>query len=386
MTNIRLRKQELERIYGKVLWIVKEFLNSRKLRYNLILVTGGLAKGEISCIKEEKFFVISDIDIFIFTSLSAYFKCMLLRCIDSIKELEKVFLAKGVRFHVSLSILPLLPYRIGLFRLNTIYYYEMSRIVCNDIEKVCRPISKRRFLDINKYDVLELAISSFIDYLSVILNSKSEHKNLDIYILSKRILTLLYCIELYAGFNPRSFSETPAIAVTNIERLNRFIDKDENELKLLKILSDIKNVRSCLGVEEKWLVDKNILMQLYEKLLIKFLINFSLDLHANNVIDFISNIEKNYKISFKKLLPLILLYTCLYLFNRVFVARENTDKIKDELVTLTRYRMRLQDLLKLTALKYAIVLLNNKHLTSEGNKFARMGTNIVNAWYRYMIA
>jgi hypothetical protein len=386
MINIRLGKRELERIYGKVLWIVKEFLNSRKLRYNSILVVGSLAKGETSCIKEEKFFVISDIDLFIFTSFSAYFKCMLLRCIDSLKELEKVFLAKGIRFHVNLSVLPLLLYRIGLFRLNTIYYYEMVQIVCNDIERVCRPISKCRSLDINKYDILELAISSFIDYLSVIFNSKSEHKYLNIYVLSKRILTLLYCIELYAGFNPRSFSETPTIAVMNIERLNRFIDKDENELKFLEVLSDIKNVKSCLGVKEKRLVDKNILMQLYEKLLTRFLTNFSLDLHTNNVFDFISNIEKNYRISFRKLLSLILLYAGLYLFNRMFATRENADKIKDELVTLIRYRMRLQDLLKLIALKYAIALLNNKRLTSERNKFAKIGINIVSIWHRYMLA
>jgi hypothetical protein len=127
-------------------------------------------------------------------------------------------------------------------------------------------------------------------------------------------------------------------------------------------------------------------MQLYEKLLTRFLTNFSLDLHTNNVFDFISNIEKNYRISFRKLLSLILLYAGLYLFNRMFATRENADKIKDELVTLIRYRMRLQDLLKLIALKYAIALLNNKRLTSERNKFAKIGINIVSIWHRYMLA
>jgi len=377
-----LRKQELENIYKSLLWVIKEFFNSRKLHGVALFTIGSFVKRELSCIKEKEFISVSDLDLYAFTSLATYLKCVLLKCDEYIKSLEKVFLVKGIKLHINLPILPFWLYRIGLFKLNTIDQYEMAQIICSGVEKICDiyPVM-RKPLDVDKYDILNLVISSFADYLSVIISSRKEGA-IDIYILSKRILTLLYCIELYVGLKPQSLSQTPALASMSIEKLTRFIN--ESDLDLLKTLSRFKNTDRCLSTEELQLVNRNNLLQLYEKLLVRFLINFSSDLHIDNISNLASNISSKYRISPGGLFLLILLYTGLYVLNKLILAHEDADRVKEELVVIARYRMRLRDLLRLITLKYAIILLNNKHLIFEHEEFGKVGMELIDMWHKYM--
>lgn len=377
-----LRRRQLENIYRSTLWVIKEFFNRMKLHDIALFVIGSFAKRELSCIKEKEFLVVSDLDLYAFTSLATYFKCILLKCDEYVKNLEKVFLAKGIKLHINLPILPFWLYRIGLFRLNTIDQYEMARIICSEVRKICdiyRVMHKH--LDVDNYDILNLVISSFADYLSVIISSKMEDA-IGIYILSKRILTLLYCIELYVGLKPQSFSETPVLASMNIEKLARFID--ESDLGLLKTLSRFKNTDRCLSTEELQLVNRNNLLQLYVKLLVRFLINFSNDLHIDNISNLASNISSKYRISPVKIFLLILLYTGLYVLNKLVLAHEDADRVKEELVVIARYRMGLRDLLRLITLKYAIILLNNRCLIFEHEEFAKVGMELIDMWHKYM--
>ena len=368
------------------MWIIKKHCNRLKLNDAAFYVIGSVAKGEPSCIKVwndrgKRFLVISDLDLVVFTNLLTYFKCILLRCNRYIEELERFFLKKSIEFHISFSPLPLWVYRLGLFKPNSIDYYELAIITCFEDKRSCKILPKDRSLNIDKHDILNLAISSFIDFLSVTLKSGDKLNSKDVYILSKRILTLLYCIELYFGLKPQSFSETPLVATMNFEKLKNLVDK--SDLKLLNTLSEIKSCNSCQKIDETWLADKSKLVYLYKKLLRRFLTLFSSDLGTDNILKRISHIEENFLIPRRKLPFLLFLYIALYSIKKFL--RRDASEIRDELVIMIRYRMRLQDLLRLLALKYAILLLTKDRLAIKDINLIRVGLELVNTWYKYMV-
>jgi len=381
-----LQNQWLYEIYGRVLWGINEYLRSLKLSRLVLYVIGSIAKGEPSCTKVcndlgRCFLMISDLDLLAFANISTYLKCILLHCDHYVKRLERLFLKKNIDFHISLSLAPPLVYRLGLSKLNTIDYYELAAVVCFENKRICELYRKDRFPYIDRRDILDLAISSFVDVLSVILKPRNKSNDKDTYILSKRILTLLYCIELYLGLKPRSFSETPLIATMNFEKLESFIDK--NDLELLNTLSSIKSLNSCRETSSIPQSDKDKLIHLYKKLLKGFLIRLSNDLGVTNTVELLTRTKEGRLISRRKLLPLLLLYVALYTIAKLL--HRDVDKIRGELVTMLRYRMRLVDFLRLLALKYLILLVTSDLRMTKYTALINAGLKLVDAWYRYMV-
>jgi len=305
-----------------------------------------------------------------------------LRCDRYIEEIEKACFRRNIKLDISFALLPLWIYRVGLFKVNSIDLYELAPVLCFEGKRVCKVLQKNRLItitNIDKYDLLNLALSSFIDFLSVYLDSERELENNDIYTLSKRILTLLYCAELYLGLKPRSYIEASLIAVANVESLKNIVDKDDIELLnyIVKVKSDVE----CRELHEVQLLRKENLVALYKKLLRRFL-----KLFFDNSDDSVSKltfVKKEYLIPRGKLLALLFFYVGLYMIEKL--VHEDTSRLRDELIIMIRYKMRLHDFLRMLALKYAILLLFDECLVIKNPNFRKAGLELVRLWYKYMV-
>ena len=364
-----------------------------KPRKAILYTIGSIAKGEPSCMRMCDdlggcSIIVSDLDLLVLTDILTYLNCKLLQYRHYTKKLETLFLKRGMDLHISFALVPLLMYRIEILRFNTIDLYELATVICDEDKQTCEIRRKERFIDVNVYDLLDLAISSFVDVLSVILKLNNEIDAKSIYVLSKRILTLLYCIELYLGLRPRSFSETPLIATINFEKLNKFID--ENDLKLLNLLSKIKSYSKCQEVAEVSQINVEELIRLYIKLLRGFLIGISNDLGVFDGLALFTRIKDVKTLPRKKLIPFVALlvvpYVVLYV-TALLSRKDNSDvsRLRDELAVVIRYRMRLADLLRLLALKYLVVLLigDLQRIVRNAN-LVNAGLKIVSLWNKYM--
>jgi len=208
-----------------------------------------------------------------------------------------------------------------------------------------------------------------------------------IYILSKRILSLFYALELSMGLTPKGFTDVPIIAEKNPEKINNFIDEDE--LKLLYIIANFK--KNCdlnylkqstrnLGYN---ISSDNDLLQLlldfFENYIKKVLFYFVLNTNNCSIVKLIKKFEnKCRKLNYAAVF--------IYFFFNYFTTRNKKYESIPDLTAVLKYKLKLEDLLRILVLKFAVIMIyegRNKILSST--RLKDIGLSISNLWYKYMV-
>lgn len=269
-------------------------------------------------------------------------------------------------------------YRLGFCKLNTVDLYEAKPVICLENEKRCSILRSQRITSIDRYDILNLVISSIADYLAVLLKQMSLSKAL--YTIAKRVLTVLYALELYEGLNPPSFIEAPRFA-EKVKIVSRA------DLPLLEICARIKSNKT--GDTYSQYASHTfirVLTSLFEKYAYVFLSHFSRsELSVENLAEIITLLRKKYKLSWKAYLAHIFIYLLLYFVSKCS-TRDRSRKILTRLTTLLRYRMKFEDILRLLILGYMLIILNfGKEKINRDPIFKATGVRLVDYWYEYMV-
>jgi hypothetical protein len=375
------RKLQLRELYGKILWAIRILFELIGLRNIAIYVIGSLAKNEEYCIENNKYIKISDLDLIVFADTISFVKCVLLNCHRYVfRYLSHLLSQKNIRTHISVTFLPYLLYRIGFLKPNTIDIYEAKPIVCFRNEKKCFILETRSNIMIDPYDTLNLVISSMADYLAILLKWDRVNTNEVLYTLAKRVLTVLYALELYMGLNPPSFIETPSLA----ERFKLIDDKD---LPLLEICSKIKSDKTG-GVYSRYafVITTQALLDLFEKYTRRFLLHFSKNMpNIANSTQLILMLHKKWALSWKMYFAYVALYSMLY-FTSKCLKRNYSRAVLEKLIVLLRYRMKIEDLLRLLILYHMLkVLADGRERIGKDPLFRLATAKLVKYWYKYMV-
>jgi hypothetical protein len=377
-------------LYEKLLWLIYDELTKIKPRRLFLYIIGSLAKNEISYLelKEEngKLLILSDLDLIVFVDFISFIKYKLLGYNNIAVKITESLRRNGIKTHISLSLISPELYRLlKFFDFNTINLYEMKIIKCSKVSELCQIVEKSRKVTVRTEDCLNLVISSIADYIFVSINNV--HAKEAIYILSKRILSLFYALELSMGLTPKGFTDVPTIAEKNSEKINGFIDEDE--LKLLYIIANFK--KNCdlnylkqstrnLGYN---ISSDNDLLQLlldfFENYVKKVLFYFVLNTNNCSIVKLIKKFEKNYR-------RLNHAVVFIYFFFNYFTTRNKKYESIPDLTVVLKYKLKLEDLLRILVLKFAVIMIyegRNKVLSST--RLKDIGLSISNLWYKYMV-
>jgi hypothetical protein len=362
-----------------MLWAIRILFKFVGLRNIAIYVIGSLAKNEEYCIENE-YIEISDLDLIVFADTTSFVKCVLLDCHKyASRYLSRLLSQKNIRTHISVTFLPYLLYRIGFLKPNTIYLYEAKPIVCFRNERKCFIVETRSNIMIDPYDTLNLVISSMADYLAILLKWDQVDTNEVLYTLAKRVLSVLYALELYMGLNPPSFIEAPSLA----ERF-KLIDED---LPLLRICSKIKSDKTG-GMYSRYapMITTQALLDLFEKYTRMFLSHFSKNMpNIANSTQLILMLRKKWTLSWKTYFAYVVLYSTLYFASKC-LKRNYSRTVLEKLVILLHYRMKIEDLLRLLILYHMLkVLTNGREGIGRDPLFKLATAKLVEYWYKYMV-
>jgi len=373
-------KLQLRELYGKILWAIRILFKFVGLRNIAIHVIGSLAKNEEYCIENE-YIEISDLDLIVFADTISFVKCILLDCHKyASRYLSRLLSQKNIRTHISVTFLPYLLYRIGFLKPNTIDLYEAKPIVCFRDERKCFIVETRSSIMIDPYDTLNLVISSMADYLVILLKWDQVDTNEVLYTLAKRVLSVLYALELYKGLNPSSFIEAPSLA-------ERFKLIDGEDLPLLEICSKIKSDKTG-GVYSRYapMITTQALLDLFEKYTRMFLSHFSKNMpNIANSTQLILMLRKKWALSWKMYFAYVALYSMLYFASKCF-KRNYSRAVLEKLVILLHYRMKIEDLLRLLILYHMLkVLTDGRERIGKDPLFRLVAAKLVEYWYKYMV-
>jgi hypothetical protein len=373
-------KLQLRELYGKILWAIRILFEFIGLRNIAIYAIGSLAKNEEYCIENE-YIEISDLDLIVFADTTSFVKCVLLDCHKYASRYLSRFLSqKNIRTNISVSFLPYLLYRIGFLKPNTIDLYEAKSIVCFRNEKKCFSLETRSNIMIDPYDTLNLVISSMADYLAILLKWNQVNTNEVLYTLAKRVLSVLYALELYIGLNPSSFIEAPSLA-------ERFKLIDGEDLPLLEICSKIKSDKTG-GVHSRYasVITTQALLDLFEKYTRMFLLHFSKNMpNIANSTQLILMLRKRWALSWKTYFVYVVFYSMLYFASKC-LKRNYSRAVLEKLVVLLHYRMKIEDLLRLLILYYMLkVLADGRGRIGRDPLFRLAVAKLVEYWYKYMV-
>ncbi len=384
---------KIQRLYEYLLLLVYNELTRVKPRRLFLYVIGSIAKNEISCLELEnndaEKLVISDLDLIALTDLTSFIKCKLLNCTKIADVITNTLRQKGIETHVSLTLTwPALYKLLRFFKFNTVNFYEMKKVKCSNINKRCHIIEKTKEPVINLEDALNLVISSIADYIFVAINDVRINEAM--YIISKRVLSLLYALELSLGLTPKGFTEVPLVAENNFEIVSNIVER--NELKLLYTMANFK--RSCdlnylkqsirnLGYNISSDNDLlQFLLKLFERYVRKVLPYFGNNINNSNMFKFINEFEQSRKE--QKLMTVFLNLLILSLNHLILRGNRCRDVI--ELIIMFRRKLRLSDFLRILVLKFlTIILYRGRKEVASSTKLKDIGHNIVHLWYEYMI-
>jgi hypothetical protein len=384
-------------LYEKILRLIYDELIRTRPRRLYFLVVGSIAKNEISYLelKKEngKLLILSDFDLIVLADFISFIKYKLLEYNQITVKIAESLERNGIKTHISLTLMcPRLYKLLNLSNLNTINLYEIKIIKCPKSPKPCQIVEKPKKVIVSTEDCLNLVISSIADYIFVLVNKVRTKEA--IYIISKRILSLFYALELSMGLTPRGFTDVPIIAEKNLEKINNFVG--ENELKLLYVIANFKkncdlsylkqNIRN-LGYN---ISSDNDLLQLlldfFENYVKKVLFHFVLNTSNYNIIELINKFEKRYK---RLNYTMKLLYFFILSLNYLTTRNNKYGSLSEliaMLIAILKYKLKLEDLLRILVLKFAVIMIyegRNKVLSSI--KLKNVGLSISNLWYKYMV-
>jgi hypothetical protein len=372
-------KLQLRELYEKILWAIRILFEFIGLRNIAIYVIGSLAKNEEYCIENE-YIEISDLDLIVFTDTISFVKCMLLDCHKYTSRYLSCFLSqKNIRTYISVSFFPYPLYRIGFLKPNTIDLYEAKPIICFRNEKKCFILETRSSIMIDPYDTLNLVISSMADYLAILLKRDQVNTNKILYTITKRVLTVLYALELYKGLNPSSFIEAPLLA-------ERFKLIDDEDLTLLEICSKIKSDKTGkIYSRYALMITTQTLLDLFEKYIRVFLLHFSKNMpNIANSTQLILMLRKKWALSWKRYFAYVVFYSILY-FPSKCLKRNYSRAVLEKLVVLLHYRMKIEDLLRLLILYYMLKVLTDGRERIGKDTLFILAAKLVEYWYKYMV-
>ena len=231
-------------------------------------------------------------------------------------------------------------------------------------------------------------MSSIADYIFVITNNVYTKEA--IYLIVKRILSLLYALELSLGLTPKGFTDVPLVAENNFEKVSNIVGR--NELKLLYIIANFKrncdlnylrqNIRD-LGYN---ISSDNDLLQfllgLFERYVRKILSHFGHSIGNGNIFKLI----KEYEQKRKEQKPISILLNLMTLLPNRLILRDNRHRGIIELFIIFRHKLRLGDFLRILVLKFsAILLYRGRDEVISSPKLKDIGHNIAHLWHEYMI-
>jgi hypothetical protein len=373
-------KLQLRELYGKILWAIRILFEFIGLKNIAIYAVGSLAKNEEYCVENE-YIEISDLDLIVFADTMSFAKCVLLNCHKyASRYLSCLLSQKNIRTYIFVSFLPYLLYRIGFLKPNTIDLYEAKPVICFRNEKKCFVLETRSSIMIDPYDTLNLVISSMADYLAILLKWDQVNTNEVLYTLAKRVLTVLYALELYIGLNPSSFIETPLLA-------ERFKLIDGEDLPLLEICSKIKSDKTGkMYSRYAPMITIQTFLDLFEKYTRMFLSHFSKNVpNIANSTQLILMLRKRWTLSWKMYFAYVVLYSTLYFASRC-LKRNYSRAVLEKLVVLLHYRMKIEDLLRLLILYYMLKVLTDGRGRISGDPLFRLAVaKLVEYWYKYMV-
>jgi hypothetical protein len=384
-------------LYEKILRLIYDELIRIRPRRLYFLVVGSIAKNEISYLELKKengrLLILSDLDLIVLADSISFIKYKLLEYNQITVKIAESLERNGIKTHISLTLMcPRLYKLLNLSKLNTINLYEIKIIKCPKSPKPCQIVEKPKKVIVSTEDCLNLVISSIADYIFVLVNKVRTKEA--IYIISKRILSLFYALELSMGLTPRGFTDVPIIAEKNLEKINNFVG--ENELKLLYVIANFKkncdlsylkqNIRN-LGYN---ISSDNDLLQLlldfFENYVKKVLFHFVLNTSNYNIIELINKFEKRYK---RLNYTMMLLYFFVLSLNYLTTRNNKYGSLSGliaMLIAILKYKLKLEDLLRILVLKFAVIMIyegRNKVLSSI--KLKNVGLSISNLWYKYMV-
>jgi len=384
---------KIQSFYEKLLFFVYSKLVNIRSRKLFLYVIGSIAKNEVSCLELEnnnvRKLVISDLDLIVLTDLISFIKCMLFNCTKIADVITNTLRRKGIETHISITLIwPTLYKLLRFFKFNTINFYEMKMVKCLNVSRRCLVIDKVRRPAINPEDVMNLVISSLADYLLVAVNDT--YVDEAVYIIAKRVLSLLYALELSLGLMPKGFTEVPIVAEENFERVSNVIGR--NELKLLRIIADFKrncdldHLRQSIRDSGYEIASDNDLLEfllgLFERYAKKIFSYLGHSIDGSNILKFIRETEQ----SRRKRRLMLLLINLITLLPSSLLLQTNKGKNVLELISMFRHRLSLGDFLRLLILKFSAILLYRgrcKALLSP--KLKDLGRNIAYLWREYMI-
>jgi len=384
---------KVQSLYEYLLLLIYNELTRIKPRRLFLYVIGSIAKNEISCLELEnddaEKLVISDLDLIALTDLISYIKCKLFNCTKIADVITNTLRRKGIETHVSLTLTwPALYKLLRFFKFNTVNFYEMKMVKCSNVSKRCHIIEKTREPMINPEDALNLAISSIADYIFVAIDGVCIDEA--VYIIGKRILSLLYALELSLGLAPRGFTDAPLVAKSALIDVGIFIR--EKELELLLNLANFK--KNCnlkyliqairdLGFDVSSKRDLlELLLRLFEKYVINFISYFVPNRPNETMIPFIREYEQKCKL--RNLISVLL--NVVVSLSKCLILRKNSDENLSGITTMIKYRLRLGDFLRILVLKFfMIVLYRGRSRVLQSPKLRYLGHSIARLWYRYMI-
>jgi hypothetical protein len=384
-------------LYEKILRLIYDELIRTRPRRLYFLVVGSIAKNEISYLELKKengrLLILSDLDLIVLADSISFIKYKLLEYNQITVKIAESLERNGIKTHISLTLMcPRLYKLLNFSNLNTINLYEIKIIKCPKSPKPCQIVEKPKKVIVSTEDCLNLVISSIADYIFVLVNKVRTKEA--IYIISKRILSLFYALELSMGLTPRGFTDVPIIAEKNLEKINNFVG--ENELKLLYVIANFKkncdlsylkqNIRN-LGYN---ISSDNDLLQLlldfFENYVKKVLFHFVLNTSNYNIIELINKFEKRYK---RLNYTMMLLYFFVLSLNYLTTRNNKYGSLSEliaMLIAILKYKLKLEDLLRILVLKFAVIMIyegRNKVLSSI--KLKNVGLSISNLWYKYMV-
>jgi hypothetical protein len=233
--DFRMAKQnyadkELRAIAKEALDFLLRNMNSNRIKS--ILLTGSLANGEGTVIKNNSSLITSDFDFVVYLDLPHYIKTR-----NHLQHLSQAMTARLINRQISTHVLflgfPTIIQTDIHFTSSSIYEYEFARAskcvfgVPQAFNLSARP---------TKIEALELAFTAVSDL--VFSNFKKDSEIGESYIYAKRALTLLNSLLIFHGFFAETYARRLKLAQRSVPQGILTITKDE--LKILEVFTEYK--------------------------------------------------------------------------------------------------------------------------------------------------
>ena len=326
---------------------------------NNIFVVGSRAYDEytvIDNVNNNREYIVSDLDVFIDLNIRTYLLTFFTPIMFNVnKTIKDRLIKEKIVSNISISFRPLkLGRYLPFFYPNNLYLFEFRPIyVIND-----KFIIGNKGFDIipKDIDALNLLFSSLADYIYLVSSKKDNVRIREyIYTLSKRCLTVLYCVLIFNKVYSSSYIDRIILAKKKSLLIDYLISTEELKIfELLtkykisgdyKLLNNLVETSSINYVEIYYIVDK-----FFKKTALKTLVyGLCLDNNINNKINnyLYADVDKlliDYKNSRRINFFNSLIFSFLSMFS--FLRHKNIYKLKFELYSLMNNRLKPNHLLR----------------------------------------